>query len=85
MLTPATLRGLAIAASALVAALAFDNAALLLALVLGVGLIMLSSRLQLPTPIAHLIELVVTALLTLAVLLAIGLVWSVLWWLGQRL
>ena len=85
MLTPATLRGLAIAASALIAALAFDDAALLLALVLGVGLITLSGWLRLPTSPALLIELAVTALLTLAVLIAIGLAWSALWWLEQRL
>ena len=83
MLTPATLRGLVIAASAVGAALAFDDAALLLALVLGVSLITLSGWLRLPIPSALLIELAVTTLLTLAVLLAIGLVWSALWWLGQ--
>ena len=83
MLTPATLRGLVIAASAVGAALAFDDAVLLLALVLGVGLITFSGQLQLPTPPALLVELAVTALLTLAVLIAIGLVWSALWWFGQ--
>ena len=85
MLTPATLRGLVIAASAVGAALAFDDAALLLALVLGVGLITLSSQLRLLVSSALLLELAVTALLTLAVLVAIGLAWSTLWWLGQRL
>ena len=85
MLTPATLRGLAIAASAVGAALAFDNAALLLALVLGVGLIGLSSQLRLLVSSALLLELTLTALLTLAVLIAIGLAWSALWWLEQRL
>lgn len=49
MLTPATLRGLAIIAYAVGAVLAFDDEALLLALVLGVGLIGLSRRLRLPT------------------------------------
>ena len=85
MLTPATLRGLAIAASAFAASLAFDDAALLLALVVGVGLIGLSGQLRLPVSSALLLDLAVTALLTLAVLVAIGLVWSALWWLGQRL
>ena len=51
MLTPATLRSLAIVAYAFGAALAFDDEALLLALVLGVGIIGFGGRPRLPTSV----------------------------------
>ena len=50
---PALLRGVAIVAYALGASVAFDDVALLLALVLGVGLLGLGGRVHLPTATPH--------------------------------
>ena len=56
-----------------------------LLLVLGVGLlVVLVLALRRWWPLSLLRELALTALLTLAVLAALGLTWSALWWLVQR-